>query len=62
MKTFGRIDPFFDKQPPMSFIDELRRPLHEEKPPYYGKRDAKSGEIDVSGLYVAKKYPDDPEG
>ena len=62
MRTSGRIDPFFDRQPPMSFIDELRRPLHEQKPPYYGKRAKKEGEIDASGIYFAELYPDDPEG
>ena len=62
MQTTGRIDPFFDRQPPMSFIDELRRPLHEQKPPYYGKRDKKDGEIDVKGIYLANRYPDDPDG
>ena len=61
MRTSGRIDPFFDRQPPMSFIDELRRPLHEQKPPYYGKRAKKEGEIDASGIYFAELYPDDPE-
>ncbi len=62
MISTPRIDPFFDRQPPMSFIDELRRPLHEEKPPYYGKRSLKKGKFDAEGIYIAQRYPDDPEG
>ena len=62
MISTPRIDPFFDRQPPMSFIDELRRPLHEEKPPYYGKRAPKKGEFDANGIYISQPYSDDPEG
>lgn len=62
MKRTVKIDPFFDRQPKLSFIDELRRPLHEKAPVFYGKRTAQSGEFDAVGLYVAEKYPDDPDG
>ncbi len=53
-----RIDPYFDKQPPLTFIDELRAPMYENPPADYGKRTACPGEIDASGLYLADACPD----
>jgi hypothetical protein len=53
-----RKDPFFDKQPPLSFTEELKTPLYTEKPENYGKREAKEGEIDVSGMYIGTACPD----
>lgn len=57
-----RIDPFFEKQPPLSFVDQLKKPLHTVCPKYYGKSCLETGEVDAHGLYLASQYPDDPEG
>ena len=35
MRRTNKIDPFFDKQPPLSFVEELKESLHKEKPKYY---------------------------
>lgn len=61
MKRIVKIDPFFDKQPPLSFVEELKEPLHKEKPGYYGKREIENGELDVKGLYITNRFEDDPE-
>ena len=53
-----RKDPFFDKQPPLSFMEELKTPLYVTKPDNYGKRKVEEGEIDVSGMYIDTKCPD----
>ena len=52
-----RKDPFFDQQPPMSFVRELETPLYTAKPKNYGKRKADKGEIDVSGMYIETDCP-----
>lgn len=54
-------DPFFYNQPPLSFIEELKKPLHDKAPEYYGKREIEKGEIDVQGLFIAEKFENDPE-
>ncbi len=61
MERTIKLDPFFDKQPELSFIEELKRPLHAKAPKNYGNRPIKDGEFEVGGIYIAKKYPDDPE-
>ena len=58
MKRSIFTDPYFYNQPPFSFIDELKKPLHKKAPDYYGKRTALTDEIDVSGLYFANEYDD----
>jgi len=57
-----KTDPFFDRQPTLSFIEDLKKPLHKKAPPYYGKREMAEGEIDARGIYINDRYPDDPEG
>ena len=56
MKRTVLTDPFFDKQPPLAFIDELKKPLHAEKPEYYGKRNIRAGEADARGIYINEFY------
>lgn len=53
-----RIDPFFYQQPPLSFVDELRKPVHTNKPLWFGKRKACNCEADVQGAYVVNEFPD----
>ena len=38
MKRTVLTDPYFYNQPPMTFIDDLKKPVHEKAPDYYGKR------------------------
>lgn len=55
-------DYYFDKQPPMAFVEQLKQPVHQTKPDYYGKRTMENGEIDARGIYLAQMFPDDPDG
>lgn len=61
MKRTILTDPYFTIQPALAFIDELKKPLHETAPEYYGKRAIEPGEVDVHGLYIAKKFAQDPD-
>ncbi len=61
MKRKVLTDPYFYNQPELGFIEDLKKPLHEAKPDYYGKRAIESGEVDVHGLYIAQKFAADPE-
>ena len=61
MKRTILTDPWYYRQPDLSFKEELKKPLHEKKPGYYGERTIKDGEVDVHGLYIAEKYADDNE-
>jgi len=62
MERLVKIDPFFDKQPPLSFIEDLKKPIFVTAPEYYGKSEIEDGEIDAHGIYIAEQYPDDPDG
>lgn len=54
-----RIDPFYYKQPPLSFVGELKRPVHEEKPDWFVRIHASEGEVCVSGAFILCDFPDD---
>lgn len=53
-----RIDPFFYKQPPLLFIDELRKPLHSQKPEWFGRKQVAEAEVSVIGAYLKNLFPD----
>lgn len=53
-----RIDPFFYKQPPLRFVDELRKPVHVSKPAWFGDRNPVEGETSVKGAYLINTFPD----
>lgn len=52
-----RIDKFYDKQPPIEFIDNLKSKVHAAPPVEFKKRDAESSEVSVDGIYVAERFP-----
>ena len=62
MKRTVREDPFFRKQPPLSFLDDLTSPVHRDRPAGYGKRPMDPDEIDARGIYIAAAFPEDPDG
>ena len=55
----NRVDYFFDKQPPLSFVDELRKPLHMQKPKWFGRTEPKEGEVCTLGAYLVNTFPDE---
>ena len=48
----ARIDPFYYDQPPLEFVEDLKKPMLEKAPEGFGKRDARTGEISVKGIYI----------
>lgn len=53
-----RIDPFFYKQPSLSFVEELRSPLHISKPEWFECRELKEGEISTLGAFLQNLFVD----
>lgn len=53
-----RIDPFFYDQPPLLFVDELKKPLHEKKPAWFARRALASEEADAADAYLVNEFPD----
>ncbi|MBO4980182.1 MAG: hypothetical protein J6D16_07225 [Clostridia bacterium] len=53
---------YIDVQPPRAFVDELKKPLHSEKPSHFcAECQPREGEVRAFGLFLDKKFPD-PEG
>jgi len=59
MKRIEKVDPFFTKQPTLTFVEDLKKPLHAKKPYGYGERPIAENEIDAHGIYIASRYCDD---
>ncbi|MBE6917951.1 MAG: hypothetical protein E7470_08655 [Ruminococcaceae bacterium] len=53
-----RIDPFYYDQPPLLFVDELKKPLHEKKPTWFIERAPQDGEVAVQGAYLVNEFTD----
>ena len=54
-----RIDPFFYRQPEKRFVEDLKSPLHLQKPPSFGIRQRENGELDLSGMFLQIAFEDD---
>lgn len=54
-----RLDPFFEDQPPIEFIEDLKKPVHESAPIGFDKCGKVSeGQVDCSGIYIKTRFPD----
>ena len=53
-----RMDPYYYDQPPLLFVDELKKPLHEIKPDWFRKRALEDGEVNVMGACLVNEFPD----
>ena len=53
-----RIDPFFYKQPPLGFVEELRSPLHTQKPDWFGSVTPSADEVCAKGVFLKNEFPD----
>ena len=54
-----RIDPYFYKQPPLLFVDELRKPIHVVKPEWFGRNELGNGEVSAAGAFLMNEFPDE---
>lgn len=57
--TQKNVDIFFDKQPKMNFVEELKKPIHIEKPKFFGTRNIEEGELNLRGMYLDSTFPDE---
>ncbi len=61
MRYYQFDDPFINKQPPKAFIKDLSRPMHQNTPSGWNKREKANDEIFVDALCLDFSFPD-PEG
>ena len=54
-------DEFFDKQPPLTFVEYLKKPVHQKPPSRFARTEAEEGEASVRGIYLIDEFPD-PRG
>lgn len=59
MKRPIKRDEFFDNQPELLFLNDLKTPIYEEKKQSFGKRAPKTGEIWAGGMYLVRNFPDE---
>ncbi|MBR6700333.1 MAG: hypothetical protein IKL72_01235, partial [Firmicutes bacterium] len=61
MRRPRQTDPFLYCQPDKKFVEELKKPVHSEKPLYFNTRKKEDKEVDVNGLYldIAEEFQDD---
>jgi len=55
METFAE---FYKEQPPLLFIEELKSPFHKEKPDWFNRKEIKTDEVSVKGIYIVNNFPD----
>ena len=56
-KTF--IDRFYDKQPPLGFVDELKKPYFQNKNSNFCRTKPRDVETCVQGIYLSNGFPDE---
>jgi hypothetical protein len=62
MKRFRDLfDPFSKNQPPLGFLDDLKKPYHTERPYGFNERCVEEGELQFNCLNIIADFPD-PEG
>ena len=59
MRYRETVDPFFNKQPQASFVDELKKPYHSEKPAGFGAVRPRGEFLDVSKVNIRIEFSDD---
>lgn len=52
MRRPRQTDPFLYCQPDKAFVEELKKPVHSERPPYFDTREKESGEVRTKGLFL----------
>jgi len=50
---------FYEPQPPLSFIDELKSPFHKEKPSWFNRTIKENNEANANGIYIINNFPDE---
>lgn len=55
------IDPYFYRQPPLLFVEELKQPVHLTKPQWFSRTEGAASEVCVRGMFLINDF-DDKEG
>ena len=50
--------PFFDKQPPMFFVEDLKKPLHSETPKRWNTRPPAEDEVFIQSAQLSAAFED----
>ena len=50
---------FYEPQPQMLFIDELKTPLHQSRPEFFVREVPENGEVLAKGMQVINEFPDE---
>ena len=58
MDNERRFKAFYEEQPPLSFIDELKAPIHICAPEGFGREEVKKGEVLAKGAYIVDSFND----
>ena len=54
-----RLDPFYEDQPPIEFIEDLKNPVHEAAPTNFSKLGKpEKNQASALGIYIKEKFPD----
>lgn len=53
------VNPFYEKQPPLLFVDELKAPVHQNKPDWFVRSEKAEGEAEAMGMYLVNHFPDE---
>ena len=57
--TTPRLDPFFEDQPPIEFIEDLKKPVHEAAPKNFNRNGMpEENQVLALGAYIKEKFPD----
>ncbi len=59
MNIAERFEKFYEKQPPLLFIDELKAPLHTKVPEWFKREKADCGEVVAKSAYIINEFTDD---
>lgn len=52
------VDPFMDKQPPVEFLDDLTRPMHNTTPERWNQRSSDMNEVFIPAAKLVIDFPD----
>ena len=59
MKRVNNVDKYYMLQPPLKFVEELKKPVHDEKPKSFGTGVISDGEANANGIYIKSEFPDE---
>ena len=58
MRPYETTDPFFEKQPPMFFVEDLKKPIHTETPKRWNTRSPAEDEVFLQTAQLLEEFED----